>query len=98
MCQVLDVSESGYYHHWARGATRYRIPDDALLTHIRAIHREVKGEYGWPRMWKALQAKGIKVSKERVRKLMKAYGIQARGKRKFVVTTDSKHNLPIAPN
>jgi transposase InsO family protein len=98
MCQVLDVSESGYYHHWARGATRYRIPDDALHTHIRAIHREVKGEYGWPRMWKALQAKGIKVSKERVRKLMKAYGIQARGKRKFVVTTDSKHNLPIAPN
>ncbi len=47
-------------------------------------------------MWKALQAKAIKVSKERVRKLMKAYGIQARGKRKFVVTTDSKHNLPIA--
>jgi putative transposase len=98
MCQVLDVSESGYYHHWTRGATRYRIPDDALLTHIRAIHQEVKGEYGWPRMWKALQAKGIKVSKERVRKLMNAYGIQARGKRKFVVTTDSKHNLPIAPN
>jgi putative transposase len=49
-------------------------------------------------MWKALQAKDIKVSKERVRNLMKAYGIQARGKRKFVVTTDSKHNLPIAPN
>lgn len=74
------------------------LSDDALLTHIRAIHREVKGEYGWPRMWKALQAKSFKVSKERVRKLMKAYGIQARGKRKFVVTTDSKHNLPIAPN
>jgi putative transposase len=58
MCQVLDVSESGYYHHWTL-ATRYRISDDALLTHIRAIHREVKGEYGWPRMWKALQSKDI---------------------------------------
>ncbi len=98
MCQVLDVSESGYYHHWTRVAACHRISDDALLTHIRAIHREVKGEYGWPRMWKALQAKDIKASKERVRKLMKAHGIQARGKRKFVVTTDSKHNLPIAPN
>ena len=98
MCQILDDSESGYYHHWTRGTAQYYLPDDALLTHIRAIHREVKGEYGWPRMWKALQAKSIKVSKERVRKLMKAYGIQARGKRKFVVTTDSKHHLPIAPN
>ena len=70
----------------------------ALLTHIRVIHKEVKGEYGWPRMWRALQARGIKASKERVRKMMKQYGICARGKCKFVVTTDSKHNLPIAPN
>ena len=42
----------------------------ALLTHIRAIHAEVKGEYGWPRIWKALQAKDMKVGKERVRLLM----------------------------
>ena len=98
MCHVLDVSESGYYHHWTRGTARHRIPDIALLTHIRAIHREVKGEYDWPRMWRLLHARGIKASKERVRKMMKQHGIQARGKRKFVVTTDSKHNLPIAPN
>ena len=49
-------------------------------------------------MWKALQANGMKVSKERVRQTMQQNGIQARGKRKFVVTIDSKHNLPIAPN
>jgi putative transposase len=59
MCQVLDVSESGYYHHWARGTACHRIPDDELLTHNRAIHCDVKGEYRWPRMWNALQAKGI---------------------------------------
>ena len=49
-------------------------------------------------MWKALQANGMKVSKERVRQTMQQNGIQARGKRTFVLTTDSKHNLPIAPN
>ena len=49
-------------------------------------------------MWKALQANGMKVSKERVRQTMQQNGIQARGKHKFVLTTDSKHNLPIAPN
>ena len=62
------------------------------------IHAEVKQEYGWPKMWKELVARGIRVGKERVRKLMQRHGIKARGKRKFVVTTDSKHNLPIAPN
>ncbi len=71
MCHVLEVSESGYYYHWTRGTARHRIPDVALLTHIRAIHKEVKGEYGWPRMWRALQARGIKASKERVRKMKK---------------------------
>ena len=38
------------------------------------------------------------MGKERVRKLMQRHGIKARGKRRFVVTTDSKHDLPIAPN
>lgn len=98
MCQVLDVSESGYYHYCTYVRIRSRINNMALLTHIRAIYAEVKGEYGWPRMWKALHTKGVKVSKERVRQMMQQHGIQARGKRKFVVTTDSKDNLPIAPN
>jgi transposase InsO family protein len=72
--------------------------DEALLTHIRAIHAEVKGEYGWPKMWKELVARGHRVGKERVRRIMQFHGIRARCKRKFVVTTDSKHHLPIAPD
>ncbi len=75
-----------------------RLNDEALLTHIRAIHAEVKAEYGWSKMWKELVARGHRVGKERVRRLMKNHGIRARCKRKFVVTTDSKHHLPIAPD
>src|SRR5262245_24471345 len=56
--------------------------------HIRAIHAEFKQEYGWPKMWKQLLAQSVRVGKERVRKLMQRHGIKARGKRKFVVTTD----------
>ena len=105
-CEVLDVSTSGYFEHWRRKEARQpdkpgthkRLNDAALLVHIRAIHTEVKGEYGWPRMWKELLAQGLRVGKERVRQLMQRCGIQAKGKKKFVVTTDSKHNLPIAPN
>ena len=105
-CEVLQVSASGYFEHLHRkscdqpnelGAQR-RISDEALLVHIKAIHAEVKQEYGWPKMWKELVAREIRVGKERVRKLMQRHGIKARGKRKFVVTTDSKHNLPIAQN
>ena len=103
-CEVLGVSTSGYFEHWQRlrvdkpSQPGTRISDAALLVHIRAIHIEVKAEYGWPRMWKELRARGLRIGKERVRRLMQRHGIQARGKRKFVVTTDSKHDLPIATN
>lgn len=105
-CEVLEVSASGYFEHWRRKSadkpiqprSSQRIADAALLVHIRVIHAEVKAEYGWPRMWKELQARGIRVGKKRVQRLMQRHGIQARGKKKFVVTTDSRHDLPIADN
>ena len=64
------------------GKLQRRISDEALLVHVKAIHAEVKGEYGWPRMWKELLARGTRVGKERVRRLMQRHGIKARGKRK----------------
>ena len=105
-CDMLGVSTRGYFEHMRRKGTdqpsqpgtNKRISNEALWAHIRAIHAEVKQEYGWPKMWKELLARGIRVGKERVRRTMQEHGIKARGKRKFVVTTDSKHNLPIAPS
>lgn len=105
VCELLQVSASGW-HQWRRRKADKepsklhagRISNDALLAHIKAIHAEVKGEYGWPRVWKELLARGIRVGKERVRKLMAQHGIRARTKRKFKATTDSRHNLPVAPN
>jgi transposase InsO family protein len=102
-CEVLEVSASGYFpwarqHKAKRTTPPGRYSDEALLAHMRAIHAEVKQEYGWPRMHKELVARGIRVGKERVRRLMQQHGIKAKTKRKFVVTTDSKHNLPVAPD
>lgn len=57
-CEVLEVSTSGYLEHQRRRAQTApskpggRVSNENLLAHIRAIHAEVKGEYGWPRMWK----------------------------------------------
>ena len=100
-CEVLEVSASGYHQHFSRRASpqqRKRLSNDALLVHIKAIHAQVKGEYGWPRIWKELLAKGIRVGKERVRKLMALHGIKAKTKKKYKATTDSTHDLPVAPN
>jgi putative transposase len=104
MCQVLGVSVSGFFEHRRRrcgsSAPRgaKRLGNDALLAHIRAIHAEFKAEYGWPRVWRELLDRGVRVGKDRVQRLMKLHGIRARGKRKFILTTDSRHNLPVAPN
>lgn len=101
-CQVLGVSPSGYHARKARDVDterpRRRIGNDALLVHIKAVHAESKGEYGWPRVWKQLLAQGIRVSKDRVQRLMKLHGIKAKTKRRFKVTTDSNHSLPVAPD
>jgi len=101
-CRVLLVSVSGYHQHQARQrkiATRRHLSDEALLVHIRAVYAENRGAYGWPRIWRQLHAEGVRVNKQRVQRLMKQNAIQARGKRRFLVTTtDSRHNLPIAAN
>ena len=99
MCAVLDVSESGY-RSWKHGGKphRKRLTDAQMLTLIQAIHVEFKGAYGSPRMVRELRLRGFPASKERVERLMQENGIKAKHKRRFKVTTDSKHNLPIAPN
>src|SRR5665213_2966711 len=101
-CRVLRVSVSGYHQHLARCrqiAQRRHLSDEALLVHISAVSAENRGAYGWPRIWRQLRAQGMRVGKLRVQRLMQKHGIQAHGKRRFrVVTTDSKHGLPIAPN
>ncbi len=99
MCSVLDVSVSGF-RSWKRGGNpnRKRLTDSQMLTLIRAIHRELKGAYGSPRMVRELRGRGFPAGKERVERLMRENGIRARHKRRYKVTTDSRHNMPVAPN
>jgi putative transposase len=99
LCATLEVSVSGY-RAWKRGGDtdRKRLTDPQMLALIRAIHAELKGAYGSPRMVRELRARGFSASKERVERLMRENGIRARHKRRFKATTDSKHALPVAAN
>lgn len=99
LCDVLDVSVSGY-RAWKRGGRpdRKHLTAPQMLALIRAIHAEIRGAYGSPRMVRELRARGFPAGRERVERLMRENGIRARHKRRYKVTTDSKHGLPVADN
>lgn len=98
MCKVLNVSRSSYYR-WRNSLPSKRHNENRMLvSEIRKIHENSKATYGSPRVTDELKARGFTVSRPRVARLMKEQGIRAVNKRKFVVTTDSKHNYPIVDN
>jgi putative transposase len=99
MCTLLMVSVNGF-RAWLRGGSgnRQRATEAQLVTLMRAIHAEVRCAYGSPRMYDELRARGFRVGKTRVERLMREHGIRARHKRRFKATTDSKHALPVAAN
>jgi transposase InsO family protein len=97
-CAALDVSESGYHAWAARPPSAAERRRDGLVAAMRAIHAEVKGRYGSPRMAAALNARGHACSENTVAELMREQGIRAKAPRRFVRTTDPRHGLPVAAN
>lgn len=98
MCQVLKVSKSGYYCWLKSGPSKLWLENQKLSLLIQSIFELSHSSYGSPRIKEELQALGYEVSRPRVARLMKANHLFARRKKKFKITTDSKHNYPIAPN
>ena len=72
--------------------------DFVLLSIIRQIHSETRGSYGSRRTSKRLRSQGHDVGRYRSRSLMKKAGVSVKRRKKFRITTDSNHNLPVAPN
>ena len=98
MCQVLDVSQSGFYSWRDRPDSPRQLSNDDLTTKIHMEFNKHKGRYGSPRITKSLNKQGIESSRNRIAAIMKKEGLKAKQKRRFRKTTDSNHNLPTAPN
>jgi putative transposase len=98
LCETLEVSPAGYYAWRTRPASAARQRRDALVVEIRAIHAEVKGRYGGPRVHAELRAGGHGCCVNTVAKLMRDNDIRAKTARKFRHTTDSNHELAVAEN
>ena len=98
MCELLGVSRGGYYA-WAGRAESARAADDrTLAAEIRAAYEASRGRYGSPRVHAELRARGRRIGRKRVARLMRGMGLAARRRRRFRRTTDSRHAFPIAPN
>ena len=100
MCQVLEVSTSAYYDWITRPPSRHEVEDSRLTEKIQGIHEKHKGNYGARRIRDDLldDNEVISVSRERVARLMSEDGLECKRKKKFKVTTNSKHDLAIAPD
>jgi putative transposase len=98
LCRALEVSPSGYYAWRSRGPSPRARADIGLRHAIRVVHAESCGRYGSPRIHRAIQARGFLAGRNRVIRLMQAEGLRARRRRRFRVTTDSRHACPVAAN
>jgi putative transposase len=98
MCRMLSVSVSGYYAWTDRKPSTRKQRDLALSKKIKVIFEDEKGRSGAPRVTKRLNHEGESVSKHRVARIMRENGWRAKAAKKFKATTNSNHQLPVAPN
>jgi transposase InsO family protein len=99
MAKELGVSRGGYYAWLERKPSRRGQSDRELSGLIMDIFNEHRGRYGSLRVWEELKAvRQRKVSRKRVERLMRGQGLQACGRRKHVITTESGHGLAVAEN
>jgi len=92
------VSSSGYYASARRPESRRSKENAQLLIEIRRIHYEYRQAYGSLKTWKELNARGIVCGKHRVARLRRLHGIEAKRRRRFKVTTNSRNTQWIVPN
>ena len=98
MCRLLLVSTSGYYD-WRDRSPSKRTQENAILAaKIKEIFDEEHARAGAKRIKKRLNLEGTQTSRHRVARIMRANGWRAKAARKFKVTTNSNHKLPVAPN
>jgi len=98
MCGVLSVSRSGYYHWTVREPSRCAQSNRELDRRIRELFARHRQRYGAPRITDDLHDEGVECSKNRVARRMRALGLKAIQAKKFKVTTDSNHSMPVAPD
>jgi len=99
MCRILEVTRSGYYKWRKQPLSARKMADLLLVVHRKDTFEQSRETYGSYRIYIELKEQGIRCGRKRIARLMREYDLKPKTVRPFkVVTTDSKHHLPIAPN
>ena len=94
----MSVSRSGYYEWLGRPESSRDKENRKLTAMIKEIFIQNRNVYGTRRIAKILEENDVFISRRRIGKLMMSAGLSCKTKRKFKITTNSKHNKPISPN
>jgi transposase InsO family protein len=95
---MLRVSPSGYYGWRERPLSARAREEMRLEVEVKAAHRRSRQTYGAERMQHELAEHGVRVGICRLKRIRRKLGIRCKQKKKFRVTTDSRHKLPVAEN
>lgn len=98
LCRVLKVARGGYFAWLKRPMSEREGANRALTEKIRVAFEENRQTYGSPRIYSELKEAGVPCSEKRVARLMRLADLRAVRPRRFVVTTDSNHKMPVAEN
>ena len=98
MAKLFNISSSSYYTWLKKKPSAHERRDRELLIEIRRVFKEKRKKYGSPRIYRELHETRHSCARSRIARLMRENGLVARSKKRFKITTDSKHDHPISPN
>jgi putative transposase len=99
LCRLVGAAVSGFYAWLRRAPARHHHEEDRRMSErIGAIFAASRRTYGSPRVHAELRAQGVRVSRKRVERLMRASGLGIQARRRVPRTTNSRHDYPVAPN
>jgi putative transposase len=98
LCRAMQVSQGGYFAWCKRAMSNRQQANQSLTDSIRVVYKENRKVYGSPRIYHDLKSQGLRCSEKRIARLMQLAGIRAQIRKRFVQTTTSDPNLPVAEN
>lgn len=98
LCEVMEVNRSGYYRYLQAKRSQKSLMEDRLVVEIKVLAKESHHSYGSRAMSKNLKARGYSVGRYAARSLMRKAGVECKQRRRYRITTQSKHRFALASN
>lgn len=96
VCELLGISRSGYYEFRERLKRPVKVCEQRV--HLKAAFAASGNTYGSRRLHRAMADRGLTLGRYRIRSLMRVCQLKPVWKPKFIHTTNSKHDMPVAEN